>query len=75
MKAALDRLISVLERTQFNDGALDLKLCGLDGPICVSVGLNRCAAGALDSLSAELSGIATGLHAIAEAIEKRAGVR
>jgi hypothetical protein len=68
----LERLVSILGRAQFNNGSLDLTLQGPESecagsPLKAIVYLRG---EDVKSLSAELSGVATALHDIANAIRE-----
>jgi hypothetical protein len=71
-KTALDRLASVLEAAQFNNGSLDLTLQGpesgwVGSPLKMVLYLEG---PEIKSLSAELAGVAVALHDIADAIRE-----
>ena len=70
LNAALTRIADVLEAAQFNDGSLNITLQGpesgwVGSPLVMKAYI---AGDAVDNVAAELSEIALGLHAIANAI-------
>lgn len=71
-KSALERLASVLEAAQFSNGSLDITLQGpesgwVGSPLKMVLYLQG---DEIKSLSAELSGVATALQDIADAIRE-----
>jgi len=71
-KGALERLASVLEAAQFNNGSLDITLQGpesewVGSPLKMIVEIRG---EAVKEIGAELSGVATALQSIAEAIRE-----
>ena len=67
---ALTRIAEVLESAQFNNGSLDITLQGPESgwsgsPLVVKLYI---AGDAVEQVAAELSEIATALHAVADAI-------
>jgi hypothetical protein len=71
-KSALERLACVLEAAQFNNGSLDITLQGPESgfagsPLKMIVYIQG---EEIKKLSAELSGVATALHDIADAIRE-----